>query len=53
MQYNGLAVKPPPIIAMQLKTPTPKFMQPMFIFIRKHWLLQKKFYYSDVKIQCL
>lgn len=41
--YNGVAVKPPPIIWMQLKTPKPKFRQAMFNFIRKHRLLEKFF----------
>jgi hypothetical protein len=43
LQANGVAVKPPPIIAMQLKTPKPKFMQAMIILFDNHCLLQKIF----------
>jgi hypothetical protein len=41
--HNGLAVNLPAITAMQKNTPTPMFMQPMFIFPDKHRLLQKIF----------
>jgi hypothetical protein len=38
---------------MQDKEPMPKFMQAMIILFDNHCLLQKKFYYTYFKKQCI
>jgi hypothetical protein len=40
LQYNGLAVNLPPIIRMQIKTPTPNFKQMVIILSDNHHLQQ-------------